>query len=494
MKLNSIAFKLWSGIVVMTIVILGFSLVFQTEFLYSFYYTQQVKQLEEDCKLIARKLGQGDFHYQIPYASVTRTVNDIIIVTDSTRKITHVLGSNEYKEDYMFGFKYYDRIMRGETVNDKTKMIRNYTSVWTQHMDSLLVGVPIRKYVNNTQGTKFLTSTEAEDMGDGKPDIIGAVYIITPLEGLKTTTNAIRLQFIYIFAVSIVIATLLSFFLSRSFTKPLISINNAAAEISKGNYNTVINLKSSLEIGTLGDTINNLAKQLSRVEQIRKEFIANVSHELRTPLSYLQGYTEILMDGFAETEEEKQRYLGIILEESVRLKTMVDEILQLSQIEAGYIQLRTTPFSVESLIKSTIENISPYASKRKISIKFNKISDEVLICVGDESRIRQVLINLLNNAIKHSFDYGNIIISTYRQNEQIFICVRDFGEGISEEELPFIWDRYYTTNRSREDSTGLGLSIVKNIINAHGTEITVSSTVGEGTEFCFWLQNYNTNS
>jgi signal transduction histidine kinase len=309
---------------------------------------------------------------------------------------------------------------------------------------------------------------------------------------MQTTINAIRIQFLYIFIAAIILASAISYFLSQGFSKPLRLINNAALEISKGNYDTKINMRSSREIKDLGNTINNLAKQLSRVEQIRREFIANVSHEIRTPLSYLQGYSEVLLDDLVESEEDRKKYLGIIMDESVRLKGMVDEILQLSQIEAGFIQLKLVPFSMEAMIKRTIDKLLPYASKRNITVKFINLSEGVLTCFGDENKIKQVLINLINNATKHSYDYGNILISAYRQGENIYVCVRDFGEGIAEEDLPFIWDRFYTVDKKKsENSTGLGLAIVKNLINAHGCEITVNSVFGEGSEFCFYLPSYN---
>ena len=327
-----------------------------------------------------------------------------------------------------------------------------------------------------------------------KPEITEAVYILTTLEYMQTTIDAIKKQFLYIFITAIILASAISYFLSQSFSRPLKLINNAALEISEGNYNAKIDLRSSREIKELGNTINNLAKQLTRVEQIRREFIANVSHEIRTPLSYLQGYSEVLQDGLVESEEERKKYLGIIMDETARLKAMVDEILQLSQIEAGYIQIQSVPFSMDAMIRSIVDKISPYASKRNIYIKFINEPGDALTCFADENRIKQVLINLINNAIKHSFDGGELLISAYRQGKNIYVCIRDSGEGISEVDLPFIWDRFYIVDKKRsENSTGLGLAIVKNIINAHGCDINVKSVIGEGAEFCFYLPGYEEN-
>ncbi|MHB1392989.1 MAG: sensor histidine kinase [Clostridia bacterium] len=492
MRSYGISFKLWAAIIAMTMGLLVMTLVFQTEFLYDFYYEQEVKQLEKDCNQLSKYIARGQYNFTIPYNGVMRRVNDIIIVTNRERKITYVEGTNEYKEGYLFGFKHIGKILNGETVHEKNKMIKNPNSVWAKELDTLMVGTPVRQNVGFPQEDRQRFTESYVEERYKRPEIIGAVYIITTLEQMQTTVDAIRRQFLYIFIAAIIIASAISYFLSQSFSTPLKLINNVALEISKGNYDAKIDLRSSREIKELGITISNLAKQLSRVEQIRREFIANVSHEIRTPLSYLQGYSEVLLDGLVESEEDKKKYLGIIMDETVRLKVMVDEILQLSQIEAGFIQLKLVPFSMEAMIRRTIDKLLPYASKRNVTIKFINMAEDVLTCFGDENRIKQVLINLINNATKHSYDYGNILISAYRQSESIYVCIRDFGEGIPEEDIPFIWDRFYTVDKHMsENSTGLGLAIVKNIINAHGCEITVNSVYGEGSEFCFYLPSYN---
>lgn len=483
MNSNKIVVKLWIGIISLTVILLFLSMIFQTRFLYVFYLNQEIKQAEKDANKIANYIANSQYNFSAPYNEVMRRVNDIIIVTDKNTRIEYARGTDEYKRGNIFGTDFMKRISKSESIHERNFMIRN--------MDTLLVGVPIIKRGVNVKDVKQMQNDDTLAAQNNKPQLIGAVYIATPLEKLETTNNAIKLQFLYIFIGAIFLASLLSFFLSQSFSKPLVQINNAAKEIAKGNYNTTINLKSSEEIKALGETINNLAGQLTRVEKIRREFIANVSHEIRTPLSYLQGYTEILLDGLAESKEEEHKYLNIIMDESIRLKNMVDEILQLSQIEEGYVHLNINSFSMDTLLKRTIDKVYSMAAKRNISIKFNNISDDMLFCLGDENRIKQVVINLLHNAIKHSYNYGNILINSYRQNDKIYICIRDFGEGIPREDLTFIFDRFYTSNKSKSaESTGLGLAIVKNIISSHGSEITVNSVVGEGTEFCFWLPAY----
>ncbi len=485
MKSRGIVVKLWTSIVLMTIVLLFLSMIFQTQFLNFFQYNQEKRLLREKAEKIARHYAITPYLFNAPIRDVMTKPNDIVIITDENSVITDIEGRTDYTRGMIYGRGYMEEIINRGYIFRENLMINN--------LRSLLVGVPIMKNMRNIPSGQ-IEDEQFVDSNENAYKLTGAVYVVTEISHLESIKSAIKQMFLFIYIGAIITASTISYLLSRSFSKPLFNINNAAKEIAKGNYNTVISLNSSDEIKMLGETINNLAKQLSRVEQIRREFIANVSHEIRTPLSYLQGYTEIMLDGFVETEEDRNRYLSIILEESKRLRNMVNEILQLSQVEAGYTQLKLLPFSVDALIKRMIEKIYPIATKRNISIKYNSVSDDILLCIADENYIRQVLINLLNNALKHSYDYGNILINTYRQNDRIYVCIRDFGEGISQEDLPFIWDRFYTSNKSNPDeSTGLGLAIVKNIINAHKCEITVNSVKDEGTEFCFWLQTYIEN-
>jgi len=498
---TSIGFKLWGGIIIMTVLILLFSMFFQTMYLNDFYLEQEMKLRVKDCQLLAQDVAKTKYSYEIDFRKYIRTVNDIIIITDRENVIKNVIGATEYKKNYLFGSRFVDNLRLGKIITEKNKNLRNLDPVRPKNVETLLVGVPMFIDTGEAQ-TDFSRDKKKNVMERRIKEYSGAVYFMVPVDKLDTTTSAIQKQFLYIFIVALVIASILSLLLANNFSKPLVEINRAASEIAKGNYSFEIKLSNSAEIKNLGTTMNNLAKQLSRVEQIRKEFIANVSHELRTPLSYLKGYTEILLDDLVDDELERKKYLGIIKEETDRLKIMVDEILSLSQLEDGSIELKLTRFSVEAVVKRTIDKLLPIASKRSINIKYNQLSEDALFCIADENKIKQVLINLLHNAIRHSYDYSNILISAYRQNENIYICIRDFGEGILESDLPFIWDRFYTADKKKNgDHVGLGLAIVKNIVNAHGCEITVNSIQGEGTEFCFnlpsliedenWLEGIN---
>ena len=228
--------------------------------------------------------------------------------------------------------------------------------------------------------------------------------------------------------------------------------------------------------------------QASKLELLRREFISNVSHELRTPLSYLQGFTEAILDGVIKEPGETEKYLNIILEETLRLRRLVDELLDLSQMESGHFTLKKEKISLNSLIERVVKKASPYAVKKQVEINCNL--QDIPLVMADEDRIQQVLINLIDNAIKHTSSGKEILIQSKSCEEGVVVSVKDHGPGVPEDELDFIWERFYKVDKSRargKGGTGLGLAIVKNIIDAHGGKVDARNCPEGGIEFSFYL-------
>lgn len=229
-----------------------------------------------------------------------------------------------------------------------------------------------------------------------------------------------------------------------------------------------------------------------KLEHLRREFVGDVSHELRTPLSYLQGYTEVLLDGLVEDKDEQDKYLNIILEETLRLRRLVDELLELSQIEAGHIPLKKEQISIALVIKKVVEKLRPLAKDKNISFD-TRIQGTPMI-LADEDRIEQVLINLVDNAIRYSKEGSEVKIEVREKDAGVIVAIKDSGPGIPEDEIPFIWERFYKIDKARtrqKGGTGLGLAIVKKIIGIHGGRVWVKNCDEGGTEFCFYLPQGN---
>jgi two-component system, OmpR family, sensor histidine kinase ResE len=227
-----------------------------------------------------------------------------------------------------------------------------------------------------------------------------------------------------------------------------------------------------------------------QLDKLRKDFIANVSHELRTPISMLQGYSEAIMDNIVETNEEKQELARIIHEESLRMGRLVNELLDLARMEAGHIQLNITNVDIVSFMNKILKKFHGVAENKSITLRLECHADGIEHHF-DPDRIEQVLTNLIDNAIRHTDANGVVEVIVENVKEQLQFTVRDTGSGIAEEDLPFIFERFYKGDKSRVKKegtgTGLGLAIAKHIVEAHKGDISVHSKPNEGTTFIFNL-------
>jgi len=222
-----------------------------------------------------------------------------------------------------------------------------------------------------------------------------------------------------------------------------------------------------------------------KAEKLRRQFLSSVSHELRTPLSLLQGYAEALADGMATSAEERKEYLKIISEEATRLNRIVDDLVDLNAMEAGQLTLNMSEFYLQDVIESIVRIFKPAAEEQNVQLEYH-LQEEIPLFYGDQGRIEQVLINLVNNAIKYTPSGGKITLQVGYQDDKFIIKISDTGEGIPTEDLPHIWERFYRVDKARTRKTGgsgLGLAIVKSLVEAHKGSVNVRSRLGEGSTF-----------
>ena len=235
--------------------------------------------------------------------------------------------------------------------------------------------------------------------------------------------------------------------------------------------------------------IRDMTEQL-RLDKLRSDFIANVSHELRTPIAMLQGYSEALLDDVVTEEEERNEMIRIIYDESQRMGRLVKDLLDLARMESGHTTLYKEDVSAVHVIERITQKFAQVAKEKHVQLQFKTtLSEDVLISL-DEDRIEQVLTNLIDNAIRHTPENGNVTVSLDQEFSYAKIQVADTGEGIPQEDLSFVFERFYKADKARTRSkggTGLGLAIAKNIVEAHKGNIKVESTVGVGTTFTFYL-------
>ena len=319
-------------------------------------------------------------------------------------------------------------------------------------------------------------------------EIIGALLIHSPVEGMN---DAIKEGFRILF-ISILTALILSVFLSvalaLTFTRPLNKMKNTAALLALGNYNVKTEIKQNDEIGDLAETMDMLSQRLSeadeernRVQKQRQDFITNISHELRTPVTVIRGSLEALCDEVVTEPDQVKEYHKQMLNESKSLERLVNDLLELSRLQNTDFKIEMQELNICDVLKDSVRSASNLARKKNINIEYS-FDRDVFLTKGDYGRLRQMFLTVIDNSVK--FSYENSSINIIMNNNRIII--KDKGIGISDEDLPKIFDRYFSVKSDENKTgTGLGLTIAKQIALRHNIELFAESQLNEGTSFVF---------
>lgn len=318
---------------------------------------------------------------------------------------------------------------------------------------------------------------------DGSKISLTFYAMVTPVDA---TVSTLQLQLYIITGIMIFLAILLAIIISKHISNPIEQINKSAKVLAMGNYETDFHGRGFLEIKELSDTLNTAAFELSKVERMRRELMANVSHDLRTPLALIYSYAEMMHDFPQEVTSEQSQ---IIMDEAKRLTSLVNDMLDISSLETGTAKLKKSDYNLTESLKKAVNRISELVKNDSYHIMFDYKEDVYLF--ADEVKITQAFYNLLLNAITYSGDDKTVTVRQSIKGDMVRIEVFDHGEGISQNDLPYIWDRYYKVDKKHirhKIGTGLGLSIVKKIIDMHNGEYGVESEVGKGSVFWFQLK------
>jgi signal transduction histidine kinase len=287
-------------------------------------------------------------------------------------------------------------------------------------------------------------------------------------------------------AAALLAAVALSLFFSRSVTKPVQAVSAATHRLAAGHYDERVPVQGSDELAQLADGFNRMAQKLDEVESMRRRLIADVSHELRTPLTAIQGSMEGLMDGVLPATDETYQQIHT---EAERLNRLVDDLQELSRVEARAYDLLPEPLEVSALAGIVIKRLGPLAARRKVSLRAD-IGPDLPRVRGDQDRLVQVLTNLVSNALQYTPEGGSVSVAAERLNGEVQVSVRDTGAGIGAEHLAHIFDRFYRVDKSRSrqagGGSGIGLTIARALVEAHGGRIWAESEgPGKGSIFRF---------
>ena len=322
------------------------------------------------------------------------------------------------------------------------------------------------------------------------PDTEYCYVILMSIDPIDATSSVITSQLIYITIISLILSTIISLFMSKRLSKPIKKMNDTAKKLSKGDYNIVFEKCGYEELDELADTLNKATNSLERTDEIKRELIANVSHDLKTPLTMIKAYSEMIRDLSGDNKEKREEHLKVIIDETDRLTRLVNDMMDLSKIESGIISINKEKINFTEMASSLIDRIKLSNIDTEHTIEY--IIPKDLYVLADKTKIEQVLYNLIINAIKHSGEgKKKILIKATATQKRVKVEVIDNGVGISKEDLEHIWDRYYKASDSftrQVQGSGLGLSIVKNILIKHSSDFGVESELGKGSNFWFDLE------
>ena len=311
------------------------------------------------------------------------------------------------------------------------------------------------------------------------------VLLDTSMQPLDSTVQTLATQHAWITLCILIGAGFMVFLLYRHISKPLIRMTESAKHLAKGKYDVIFSGEGYRETRELADTLNYASNELSRLDGLQKELIANISHDLRTPLTMIRGYSEMMRDIPGENSPENMQ---AVIDETARLSELVNDLLDLSKLQAGAAEMSPTLFDLTNAIQEVLARYDQLVKHNGYHVLFEY--DTTVNIWGDRGMLLQVLYNLINNAINYTGEDHTVTVTQTTVGDFVRITVTDSGEGIAPEEMPLIWDRYYKVDKVHRRAmigTGLGLSIVKRILEKHHAAYGVNSTLGEGSSFWFEL-------
>ena len=364
--------------------------------------------------------------------------------------------------------------------------------------DALQGRIGIAERTSTSVGVRFLYIAG--------PIKAGIARLAVPLSQVEGQVSGLRKALIFYTVLAFIPCIILVGFFARYFSRRLGAIIDYASTLATGNFSARLQHHGQDELGILGRQLNETGEklqkmfeelqrehvELEKLERIRKDFVINVSHELRTPLASIQGYTETLLDGALDDKEHNVRFLNIIRQNAERLARLTSDLLTLSRLELKTQPLQITNYAVNPLIEECLDTLQPIAAPKNIELRFHRAPvDAQIFC--DSEAIHQVMMNLLDNAIKYTPEHGFITISAESVSEKtngemMLIGVRDSGLGIPADDLPRLFERFYRVDKARSRAlggTGLGLAIVKHLVRSMGGEVRVHSEVNQGSTFSF---------
>ncbi len=474
---KSIRFKLWIYFIGFALLLIGLIWFLQIFFLNNYYEQMKTGEITK----IADQIIDIFQEEKKSSAELVRTLNDIVLDNeDISIRIEAGDGSIIISPDYsgygsLYQYSPQIQVLRNKLEDGSFNRVSMITPNPTAGDDTKILGYACYLY----EATDGLTPEQNHDRSY-------ILYIFSPLYPVKSTVSIMRVQLIYITIIATLLALILALYLSRRISRPIKDITHSAAEMGKGNYGVKFMGGHYSEVIELADTLTNASRELEKTDMYQKDLIANVSHDLRTPLTMIKSYAEMIRDLSGNNPQKRDAHLNVIIEEANRLNTLVTDMLNLSKMQSHSITIERANFDIKAAAESLLASYDILAEQEGYKIRFN--CPAPIIVNGDEAKIKQVLSNLITNAVKYCGEDKEIVINIRKIGRKMRCEVIDHGAGIAPDEVNHVWERYYksSTHHVRPtDGSGLGLSIVKEILTLYRANYGVSSKLGKGSNFWF---------
>ena len=458
MKMNSLNVHIWKYFLLFSVIILSFLWVFQGLFLDSYYKYGKINDIKKVADVVKVYQNSRNFSTVVNAASLDRSVCVEVI-------------------DRYYGTLYTSSFLGKGCFTGKEKNTKYKYDFISSQLDNRTYEL-INPEFNNE------TLVYAVKLNGGR-----YAFINTSVEPIDSTISLLRGQLIVITIILLLLSFVLSYFISNLISSPIVKINKSAKRLAKGEFDVEFDIDSKIsELNELSRTLNYTKDELSKTEELRRDLMANVSHDLKTPLTMIKAYAEMGRDLHKDNKKKREKDMDTIIEEVDRLTILVNDILDLSKMQSNIDNTELIEFNIVDLINDIINRYSVYSELEDYKFIFNH-DQEVILIKADYKKMEQVIYNLINNAINYTGEDNTVIINV-KVDDVIRVEIIDSGKGIKEEDIPYIWDRYYKNSKKHKRNligTGLGLSIVKNILELHNYKYGVLSN-NKGTTFYFEIK------
>ena len=477
---SSLRTRMIAAFALFSVIVLAVLWVFQTVLLDDIYSNLKIRDLDHCADELAKAAATMDAESLHTYAG------DIAAQYEACVSVYHIMDTirgrmgSKLFDHHLNATCYVHNIRAEHMLRQLYQRAAENSGSWTERirLDSMFGGTDTDSGENVIQ-VRLVLADEREYM----------ILCNTELVPLGSTVKTLRALLFWISGILLPVAVILAVILSARISKPIREMSAEASKLAIGDYHVNFDGGTCTETMNLSATLNRAAYELSKLDQMQKDLIANVSHDLRTPLTLIAGYTEAMRDLPGEATPENMQ---IVIDETNRLTNLVQDMLEVSRYQGGRQELRIERFNFTEVVRRTLDRNAKLREHDGFTITFESTQD--VYVQADENRILQVIYNLLGNAVNYTGEDKTVLIRqtvTEGEEKRVLLEVIDTGIGIPEEELPLVWERYYKVNdfhKRANMGTGLGLSIVKSILLLHGARFGVNSKVGQGSNFWFELK------